>query len=260
MPTTIKITKKKKFKNPAMIIGLPGIGLVGKIAADYILKNRKGEKVGMIYSDSFPPSVQTTGGMLELICDEIVHVRASRDLLFVVGPVQPSLDMRASSGKDHYEFADAIIKAAKDLGVREIFTLAGINIGDKRIVGKPNIVIAGTSKGLIARLKKTGKVKTEENGFISGAAGLVLGLAKEQGIDGACIMGETNARLIYGDHGAAKAVVEYIAKMFGMTIEMGRIEKESKKIEEAFNQLTKELADKTKKSIPEKESSPTYVR
>ena len=38
MPTTVKMLSDKKFKNAVLFTGLPGIGLVGKIAVDYLLK------------------------------------------------------------------------------------------------------------------------------------------------------------------------------------------------------------------------------
>jgi len=55
MVTKIVLLSEKKLKKPIMFVGLPGIGLVGKICVDYFLKQFKTEKIGEIYSDSFPP-------------------------------------------------------------------------------------------------------------------------------------------------------------------------------------------------------------
>ena len=41
MPTTIKVLKKKKLSKGIMFAGLPGIGLVGKIVLDYLMKELK---------------------------------------------------------------------------------------------------------------------------------------------------------------------------------------------------------------------------
>ena len=46
--TEVKFLKKKKCKNAVMFSGLPGIGLVGKIAVDYMLKQFKAEKIAEI--------------------------------------------------------------------------------------------------------------------------------------------------------------------------------------------------------------------
>ena len=244
MVTEVKFLKKGKFKNAVLFTGLPGIGLVGKICVDYLLKQIKTEKIAEITSDSFPPSVHTINGQIELIKDEIYRYSFNgRDFLFLVGPVQPSLDIRASSMEEHYEFAKAIINSLKDSGVKEVYTLAGINIGEKRMLSEPRIVVAGTDKKIIEEWKKHGAINDRPEGLISGAAGLILGIAKEKGLQGACLMGETNARLIYGDHGAAKKLLELLVGKYGFKVDMSKIEKESKDIEKAFTQLSKQLEE-----------------
>ncbi len=240
MPTKINFLKKGDFKNAVLFTGLPGIGLVGKISLDYLLKQLKAEKIAEIYSDSFPPSVHSKGGIINLIKDEIyLFSQKGNDFLFLVGPVQPSLDMHGGGMEEHYEFASAIINSLKGRGLTEIYTLAGINVGEKRMFSEPKIIIAATSKKVLADWKKFGVISDRPEGLISGAAGLILGLAKEEGLEGACLMGETNARLIYGDHSAAKKILELIVKKYGFKIDMGSIEKDSKEIEESFSQLSK---------------------
>ena len=256
--TKVKFLKKKKFKNAVMFSGLPGIGLVGKIAVDYMLKHFKAEKIGEITSDAFPPSVHTKNSVIELIQDELYHYNfKGKDYIFLAGPVQPALDASLASAKEHYEFAQEIVSAAKKLGVKEIYTLAGINVGEKRMNSEPKVVIAATDKKMLAEFKKLNAIEGHEEGLISGAAGLIVGLALEQKIKGACLMGETNARLIYGDNGAAKKIIEILSKKFGFKLDMNQIEKDSKEIEKAFQQLSKQLENRDD-DLPEKGLS--YVR
>jgi len=258
MVTKIVFLKKKELKEPIFLIGLPGIGLVGKICVDYLLKQFKAEKIAELTSDSFPPSVHTFDAQIELIKDELYYCSINgKDFLFLAGPVQPSLDFHAGSAHEHYEFARAIIEAVAQFGVKKVFTLAGINIGEQRMVKEPQIVAAATSKKLLAELKKLGAITQSQDGLISGAAGLILGIAKEKGIEGACLMGETNASLIYGDHGAAKKLIEYLVKLFGFSVKMEEIEKESKNIERAFTQLAKQFEQEEEK--PSKDGL-SYVR
>jgi uncharacterized protein (TIGR00162 family) len=259
MVTRIEFTKKPKLKNAVLVSGLPGIGLVGKIVVDYLLKQCKTEKIADVYSDSFPPSVHTEKGIMDLIHDELFLFESKgSSFLFLAGPVQPSLDIRLSSSQDHYEFAQKIVSTMKALGVKKIYTLAGINIGDKRMEQEPKVVVAVTKKEMVAEFTKLGATVDSYGGLISGAAGLLPGLAKEQGIEGACIMGETNARLVYGDHGAAKKVLELVVKLFGFKVDMKNIEKESKNIEKAFATLNKQLEERKEEEHPEVKLS--YVR
>jgi hypothetical protein len=242
MATRVKLLKKEKLKNAILFTGLPGIGLVGKISVDYLLRQLKATKVAEIYSDSFPPSVHTNNSVIELIKDELYfYENGKKQFLFLSGPVQPSLDFRTGSAIEHYEFAEKVVETAKELGVKEVYTLAGINIGEKRMEKTPSVVVAATSKKMLDEFKKFNVKPAQDDGLISGAAGLVLGIGKEHGLEGACLMGETNARLVYGDHGSAKKLLELLVKKFGFKISMAEIEKESKKIERAFAQLTKSL-------------------
>jgi len=205
MATNIVFLKKKKLVNPVLLVGLPGIGLVGKICVDYFLKQFKTELLADIYSDSFPPSVHTKDGVIELIADQLfVFKFENRHFLFLAGPVQPSLDFRVGGPPEHYDFAESIVEAVKKLGVKQIFTLAGINIGNRRMERQPGIIVAATNEKLLADFRKLRARSDKKEGLISGVAGLVLGIAQQHGIEGACLMGETNARLVYGDHGAAK--------------------------------------------------------
>lgn len=258
MATKIVFLKKQKLSKPVLFVGLPGIGLVGKICVDYFLKQFKTELIAEVYSDSFPPTVHTKEGLIELITDQIFAFKfKGRHFLFLSGPVQPSLDFRTGSSQEHYDFAEEIVAAVKKLGVKEIFTLAGINVGDKRLEKQPNVVVAATNKKILEEFKKLGATSGQKEGLISGAAGLVLGIGAQHGVEGACLMGETNARLVYGDHGAAKMLIELLVKKFGFKVEMKSIEREAKNIEEAFKKLAEQFEEAEENMPPE---GPSYVR
>lgn len=263
MATKIVFTSKwkKKFRNAVLFTGLPGIGLVGKICVDYLLKQVKAEKIADISSDSFPPSVHTKNGLLELIIDELYLIKGDkRDFLFLAGPVQPSLDMRSGSPEEHYEFASAIICALEDKGVSEVCTLAGIHVGEKRMSGgqNPRVIVAATSKDILSEWQALGAVSDKPEGLITGAAGLIPAIAARHGIKGACLMGETNAKLVYGDPGSAKSILDLIVKKFGIKVKMAGIESDAKEIEKAFSELAKQLGEQPHASEPSEKLS--YVR
>ena len=258
MPTRILVLKKLALKNAVLLVGLPGIGLVGKISVDYLLKQFKTEKIAEVLSDSFPPSVHTKDSKIHLIKNEVFHfTEKGKEFLFLAGPVQPTLDFKVGSSHEHYEFAETMINFFKSLGVVEVITLAGINVGDNRLNKKPEVIVAATDDETIALWKKAGAKEDKKEGLISGAAGLFVGIGKLHNLKGACLMGETNAQLIYGDQGSAKRVIEVLSKRFGFKVNMKTIEKETKAIEKAFNELNQQLeAVETEKP----DSGLTYVR
>ncbi|MEI7961050.1 MAG: PAC2 family protein [archaeon] len=242
MPTRILVVKKVALKDAVLVVGLPGIGLVGKIAVDYLLKQFKTEKVAEVLSDSFPPSVHTKDSKVFLIKDDIFHFNfKGKDFIFLVGPVQPTLDFKVGSSHEHYEFAETLVGFFKSIGVTELITLAGINVGDSRLNKKPEVIVAGTDDSILELWKKFGAKEDKKEGLISGAAGLFVGIGRLHSIKGACLMGETNPQLVYGDHGSAKQVIEILSKRFGFDVKMKSIEKESKQIEKAFKELSTSL-------------------
>lgn len=259
MPTKILVLKKLALKDAVLIVGLPGIGLVGKISVDYLLKQCKTEKFAEILSDSFPPSVHTKDSKVFLIKDEAFHFNfKGKDFIFFSGPVQPTLDFKVGSSHEHYEFAETLVGFFKSIGVTEIVTLAGINVGDNRLNKKPEVVVAGTDDEILTVWKKVGAKEDKKEGLISGAAGLFIGIGKLHGVKGACLMGETNPQLVYGDHGSAKQVIEILSKRFDFKVKMKTIEKDSKQIEKAFKELATHLEPQMEEE--KMDGNLTYVR
>ena len=64
--THIISDKKPKLKNPICIVGLPGIGNIGRIAVGYMVTQLKVKKFADLYSPYFFPFV--------MIHDDSVHV------------------------------------------------------------------------------------------------------------------------------------------------------------------------------------------
>ncbi|MFH0906186.1 MAG: PAC2 family protein [archaeon] len=267
MVTNINVISKKKLNKPIMIVGLPGKGLVGKICVDYLVKELKPKATlyAKLISDSFPPAVHAKNGILEVIYDEIyLYNGKNNDFLFLTGPVQPAL-ANISNGFQHYEFAEKIADFCKEKEVCEIYTIAGLHVGDKRLNTAPKVLAVATdskTKELLIKRKISSIYFNEDNTdtLISGAAGLLLGIANyNHNISGCCFMGETTQKLIFGDHGSARITVSVLCDLFKLKVNMTKINKEAKKIEESFNLISEKI--QTLNNVKESPSvNPTYVR
>ena len=55
--TTIVYDCIPELDKPILIEGLPGVGNVGKIAADFLAEKLNAKRFATVYSDSFPPQV-----------------------------------------------------------------------------------------------------------------------------------------------------------------------------------------------------------
>ncbi|MHB8561966.1 MAG: PAC2 family protein, partial [Thermoplasmataceae archaeon] len=66
--------KRPRLNNPVLIGGLPGIGNVGKIAAEYLIEKMKMEKMADIFSQYFPPQVFIgEDGVVHLVRNSIYY-------------------------------------------------------------------------------------------------------------------------------------------------------------------------------------------
>ncbi len=249
---------KLKLNKPIVFIGLPGIGLVGKIAVDTIVKKTKAKKCGTINGDFFPPMVFVNkDSKIQESSDEIYHLKLGKqDFIFISGDFQPSLDS-VDSFPLHHIFARELAHFLKTINSKEIYSIAGINVGDARITKEPELFFASNKFVKISEYKN--KLKPTKNTTISGIAGLILSEAEKLNIPATCILGETSSK-IYGDFESAKAILIYMQNKFKIKFDMKEVEEEAKKISNAFKQVVKELKKATESQKVMDEHKPTYIR
>lgn len=241
------ISKKPKLKNPILIEGLPGIGNVGKLAVEHLIDSVNATKFAELHSKDFPPQVFiNTDGTIELVNNEFYFWKAKkkgqRDLILLTG------DYQGLSSQGQYELVEKILEIAKELGVKEIYTLGGYGLGHE--IRDPKVLCATTDKSLVKTMKKYGAVfkKNEPGGGIVGASGLLLGLGKQQGFQGACFMGETPGYLV--DPKSAKAVLNILMKITNVEVNLSALEKKAKEIEHIAHQI-KEMEGLSKEKSEE---------
>jgi hypothetical protein len=229
------VDKKPKLKNPILIEGLPGIGNVGKLAVEHLIETTKAKKFAELYSKDFPPQVFINpDGTIKLVNNEFYYRKATkktqRDLILLTG------DYQGLSSQGQYELVESILDLAEELGVKQIFTLGGYGLGHE--IKEPKVLFATTDRHLVEITKKYGAIfkKNEPGGGIIGASGLLLGLGKLRGFEGACFMGETPGYLV--DPKSAKAVLKIITKITNIDIDFSRLEAKAKEIEFIAKQLS----------------------
>lgn len=253
--TEIKIVEKiPKLKAPILIEGLPGIGFVGKLAAEYMVEQLKAKKVAELYSHHFPHQVLLDeGGTLRMLKNEIFVLRTPKvDLVFLIGDIQPI------TPEAQHEVCGEALKFFKKLGGKTIITLGGYSTG--KVLEAPRVLGAATSKKLIEEYKKYGVEFGVAGGSIVGAAGLLLGLGQMFGMEGICLMGETHGA--YVDHKAAQKVLEVLSKALGVPIDTTKIAQKAKESEEVIRRIeeARRKAERPVVPTPERPTEITYIR
>ncbi len=238
----IKNYEDAELNSPILISGLPGIGNVGKIAADYFIEKLKMKKIADIFSEYLPPQVFLFNSTVHLVRDSIYYKKTGKknDLIFLAG------DFQGTTQEGQYELSYKIMEFLEKYNISKIYTLGGYSIG--KIVETPKVLGAVSDKKLMKPLENAGISfpKGEPSGGIVGSAGLILGLGKEIfSIDGACLMGETSG--YFADPKGAKQIIEVLSKILKTKIDLKDIDEKAKQIEEITEKMKEESKNKTTK-------------
>jgi len=224
---TIRYSEKPKLRSPILVEGLPGVGNVGKLAAEHLIDQVKAVKFAEIFSKYFPPQVFVKDdGTIKMVSNELYYHRVPEqpsDIIILVG------DYQGLTPDGQYALADFVIKISKEFGVSQIFTLGGYGLG--KMIEKPRVLGATTDLDLVEKMKSIGVTfsKGEPGSGIVGASGLLLGLGKNEGIKAVCLMGETSGYFV--DPKSAQAVLSILAKALGIKVDLSELDEKAKQIE-----------------------------
>ncbi|MEM3536629.1 MAG: proteasome assembly chaperone family protein, partial [Candidatus Bathyarchaeia archaeon] len=218
--------------NPILIEGLPGLGLVGRIATRYLVKQLKAERLAYLYSPHFPYFVLVSKkGSVRLLHGTFYFwkdKKGKNDLMFFTG------DSQAQTIEGQYEISNSILDFAKQHNVNLIVTLGGYRMEAK---DKPKVVAAATSPKILNKALKSGAVISPLGSPVVGTAGLILGLARFKKIDALCLLGETRGYL--PDPKAAKSVLEVLKALLNIDVDLAGLEEEISKAEKMVTRLQK---------------------
>ncbi len=225
--------EKIKMKKGVLIVGLPGIGLIGRVVGRYLSDELKGKKVADLFSPHFPHQVfMTKKGGLRLINNRFYFIKGKKyDILVLTG------DIQAMSTVGQYEVAAAIVDYAKRVGVDLIITVGGYSTG--KVNENRKIFGVATSKSLLNKFKKLQVVFGEARGSIVGAAGLLPAIGRLHGVQGICLMGETHGG--YVDVTAAKNIVNLLSGYLGFNIDIKKLEEKAKESEKVLKKIEEEV-------------------
>lgn len=248
-----KEIEKVDLKDPIYIEGLPGVGYVGKLVVDHLIKELHAKKIIEIYSKYFPPQVLIdSNSIAHLVKNEVYawkNDQGGNDLLFLAG------DFQSVSSEGHYELTDAYLDIAEEYNVKRIYTIGGYGVG--YILEKPSIICAVNNESLLDELKNYNvEFKEEEpGGGIVGAAGLMLGLGALRGFEGICLMGVTSGYLV--DPKSAQEVIKILCRILNIEVSLKDLEKRAEDMEEIIKKL-KDAESGTKGAVRGKDESFGY--
>lgn len=160
MIVEIREVEKVKLKNAILIEGFPGIGMIGTISASYLAEKLDMKIIGYISSSHFPPIAAIHDFMP--VSPARIYASEKYNLLVLFSEfVIPS--------EVAYALSQKILKYAKEKGVKEVYSLAGI--ASEQPTDK--IYGIGSTKEVVERLKKAG-IEVIKEGATQGVSGLLI--------------------------------------------------------------------------------------
>lgn len=234
------ITNPVRSKDPILIEGFPGIGLVGNIASQQIIEELDMEYIGSIESRYFPPIAVLYEGLVNMPVR--IYENESHNIIMVVSdiPINPSVS---------YDVSKALVGWAKSVGVKEVVSIAGIaTMSDEyKVFG------AATNEDMLERIKD--HVEIFQMGTISGISGSVMAECFMQNIPAISLLGATKTQ--NPDPRAAAVVVNVLNSMYGFSIDTEDLIEQAEKIEIEMQKLAEDVRS-SDQSVPQRKEFPMY--
>lgn len=232
----VDVRKSVELDAPTMVEGLPGVGLVGKIAADHLVDTLEMDHYANVHCTGFPQVAVYREGERDLLPPVRLYADAERDLLVLQSdvPVSPSAAR---------EFADCLGGWLADNGVFPIY-LSGI--GREKSEAAPAMYGIGVGEGG-ERLDAAGIAQPSEAGLVSGPTGALLNHAVQHGRSTAGLVVESDPR--FPDPEAARVVIkDGIEPLTGIAVETDDLVDRAEEIRSAKERLAKRMQEASDES------------
>lgn len=220
----VVLEREPTVKNPVLIEGFPGIGLVGNIASQYIVHELNMTYIGAMNSKFFPPLAVLLGGVVNMPVR--IYEEAKRGVVVLTAdiPIHPLAS---------YDIGKEIVSWAESINVKEMVCLAGITVmGDQhRVFG------AVSQKDMLEKIKD--RTEIFELGTITGITGSIMNECRIRNLPALCLLGETTSA--EPDPRAAIASVETLNKIYDLGVSTKKLEEQAEQIEQQMSQLAQQM-------------------
>ncbi|MBN1214783.1 MAG: PAC2 family protein [Candidatus Lokiarchaeota archaeon] len=255
----IEITKED-INNPIVLIGWPGIALVGKLAISSIKDSIGAELLYNIKYFDFPPKSFVEKGFLDIPTAKLYYKkRESGDIFILTGDYQPQTPAGV------FDFSQKFCEKMKEITDNKIkmYISTGAMVSDKIIEKKvPDIYVCGTDKEIVNSFLEHENTLLMENGVIAGANGILPAWAGNNNFGpGICLLAETlPIQMINVDPKASKALVTLLKDYFKLDMDYSELDKQIKEMEEMLEKFNEQANYFPQGIPPKKEHEDSYFR
>ncbi len=239
MSDLVKLRARPKLNAPNMVAAWPGIANVATIAATYLQSKLDFKELGRVEASYFFDPIGVT------VRDNVVEApqfpenqfyywknkNKGSDIILFIGEDQPP-----TKG---YELANCVLDVGLYFKVKRIYTFAAA-LTRIHHTEQPKVWGVASNPQLTDELKHYDLMQ-RGNLQIAGLNGILLGIAKERGMEGICLLGEVPmyASRIQNPM-AALAILEVLSKMLDIKIDTRELAQLAEETKEKMKQVAAE--------------------
>jgi uncharacterized protein (TIGR00162 family) len=220
--------EKPSLRNPALIASWPGMGMLARMSADYLIQQLNATQFAEIRSLS--NDIYFKDGVGEL--SQYKHLfhywnGEQGDLIICSGEIQPQ------SPSAIHQLANQVLDVAEKFGVKRVYTIAAVP--NPRDV-KPSVFGVVNKPELRDFLREEGVNLISGDGRITGLNGLLIGVAQQRGIDGICLLCEIRY-LDVPQPRSVQAVLSTLTKILDIRIDLSKLERQAEEMEQRIERI-----------------------
>lgn len=227
-------------KSPYVFIGLPDAGLVGKIAATYLVDCFNLKEVGYIDSARFPPIVIVQRNVVKYP----IRIYAKDKFAVVISdiPLAPSISVL---------FSTRLLSWVKKLEPELVINLTGLPVQNRMQIKKPEVLGLTTNKGMI-ELLRTHNVSLFSDGVLFGPYAAIIKESVSQKIPSLTLFAQSH--LNFPDPIASIEALSIVNKVLGTNVDLKPLHDEA----EIIRIKTRELMKQTEGALNEAKIEGTH--
>jgi uncharacterized protein len=203
-------------KSPYVLIGLPDAGLVGTIAASYLVDNLEMRELGYIDSARFPPLIIVRDNEVK----NAIRLYEKDNLVVVVSDI-PIISPVA------VQFSKSLIDWARKMNPKLLINITGLPVQNRLQIEKPEVLALTTSKDVV-ELLRSANVTLFSDGILFGTYAAVIKECVSQKIPSLTLL--TQSHLNFPDPIASIEALSIVNKVLKTNINLQPLKDEAEMI------------------------------
>src|SRR3989338_144054 len=225
----------KKPKNPVIIEGFPGFGLVGSISTEFLVHHLDTEQIGSIKIEETSPLIAIHDGK---VVETIGIYYDKKNNLVIIHAITSAQGME-------WELKEVLLKLAKELEAKEIVSIEGVIVANSE---QPRSFYF-TSSSVTEKRFVSSKIEKLKEGIVVGVTGALL---LEKQLPVSAIFVETHSAM--PDSKAAAKVIEVLDKYLNLKIDYGPLLHQAEVFEHTLKKLMQQREEMSEEQEKKKMS------